>query len=343
MKNFLYLTLLLLAGCASDLQKQQTGFIDKMVSQHQFKEDDLQAVFAQVEIKDDILKKIAKPSEAMPWHKYRAIFMTDKRIDGGVQFWQANAATLAAVEQQTGVPPEIIVAILGVETSYGQHTGKYRVIDALSTLAFAYPPRSPFFTGELENFLLLCRDEQLDPLQPTGSYAGAMGMPQFMPSSYRHFSVDFDQDRRRDIWKNPADSIASVAHYFAEHHWQREQTVAVPVSNPNKSTQYKNALTKDLKPHLRLADLESLDLKISQPVPADSKLTLLAFELADGEALWAAFDNFYVITRYNHSPLYALAVYQLSQAILEKKGRTHEKIIYGNIYHPAEQLLGRAD
>jgi membrane-bound lytic murein transglycosylase B len=304
-----------------------------MATKHQFDKSELDDLFATVEIKQDILKRIASPSEGMPWYKYRKIFLTDARIDAGVQFWKDNAPALAAAEKQYGVPAEIIVAIIGVETLFGKNTGNHRVIDALSTLAFAYPPRSKFFAGELESFLLLCRDEHINPADPIGSYAGAMGLPQFMPSSFRAYAVDFDNDNRRDIWHNNSDVIASIANYFAKHHWQTGQAIAVPVTAKYKASAAANApqphpigenhepvLNNDLKPNLRLTELESFNLIISRQIPLDSKVKLLSFELQQGKELWAALDNFYVITRYNHSPLYAMAVYQLSLSILNKKG-----------------------
>ena len=323
-RRILYALCLGISACTNPIKEAEQGFINKMVANHQFNKDELNSLFKNVAIKEAILKRIASPAEAMPWYRYRKIFLTDARIAGGVQFWRDNQTILSVVAQQTGVPAEIIVAIIGVETSYGIKTGNYRVIDSLSTLAFAYPPRSPFFTRELENFLLLCRQEQLNPLTPTGSYAGAMGMPQFMPSSYLKFAADFDKDNRRDIWHNPGDVIASVANYFVQHHWQAGQPVAIPVIATGEN--YKSALSGDLKPDLRLAELESLNLKISRSIPLDTKVKLLSFAqqpLAQQEnsELWVGLDNFYVITRYNHSPLYALAVYQLSQSILNKKGK----------------------
>ncbi len=303
---------------AVDIQAAINVFIKKMVTAHQFNEAELTRLFQSVEIKEDILKRISSPAEGLPWYKYRKIFMTDARINGGVKFWQENEPALTAVEQQTGVPAEIIIAIIGVETLYGQKTGNHRVIDALSTLAFAYPPRAKFFLSELENFLLLCRDEHMNPLEPTGSYAGAMGMPQFMPSSFRSYAADFDNDSRRDIWHNKGDVIASVANYLVKHRWQTGQAIVIPVRAAGEN--YKTALTRDLKPDLRLDALESLNLKISRPLPSSTKVKLLAFEQQQGDELWAGLDNFYVITRYNHSPLYAMAVYQLSQSILNKKG-----------------------
>ncbi len=325
MGYFFYLTIVFccwgVMGCTSAIKNNQTVFIADMTGRHQFDPEVLNDWFDQVDIKDDILKKIAKPLEALSWHEYRSIFLTTRRIDEGVQFWQANQAALAAAEQQYGVPAAVIVAILGVETRYGRHPGKYRVIDALATLAFAYPPRSAFFRSELEQFLLLCREQNFDPLALNGSYAGAMGMPQFMPSSFRHYAVDFDHDRRSDIWQNPADSIASIANYLALNQWQRGGVVAVPLSNPRQSSRYKNKLSQNLKPDLKVADLALLDLQPAEPLPADANFKLLAFAGVEGEQLWAGMDNFYVITRYNHSPLYALAVYQLSQAIVQKKQR----------------------
>jgi len=346
-KTVTFIRLLLLAGvcltvisCATKTQQTESAFIDTMVTKHRFNGAELNELFESVEIKDDILKKMAAPAEGLPWYKYRKIFITEARINGGVKFWHENRLALAAAEQQYGVPAEIIVAILGVETNYGQNTGKHRVIDALATLGFAYPPRSQFFLGELENFLLLCREQSMNPLEPTGSYAGAMGMPQFMPSSFRVYAADYDNDGRRDIWHNNGDVIASVANYFVRHGWRAGQPIALPVdfiSGTASRDAYQSVLNNaDLKPDLRVGELESLNLKLSsRPLPLDTKVKLLAFEQQsygqggvgqqpDGqtgnEELWAALDNFYCITRYNHSPLYAMAVYQLSLSILNKKG-----------------------
>ncbi len=205
-KKYLNIALLIASGLFSTVTTAAvpesegfTRFVNKMMKEHQFTEQALTELFKQVEIKQSILKAIARPAEGMPWHKYRKIFMQDSRIDGGVAFWKENEKTLAAVEEKYGVPPEIITAIIGVETLYGGNTGSFRVIDALSTLAFAYPKRSTFFTAELEAFLLLCREENMKPLEPQGSYAGAMGMPQFMPSSFRAYAADFEGDSKRDI------------------------------------------------------------------------------------------------------------------------------------------------
>ena len=304
------------------------AFIKKMESIHQFDTAEMRELFNSVEIKENILKRISSPSENLPWYNYRKIFITDERINDGVTFWLNNETALTSVAQETGVPAEIIVAIIGVETLYGQKTGNHRVIDALATLAFAYPPRSPYFLNELEAFLLLCREEKLNPLEMKGSYAGAMGIPQFMPSSFRSVAVDFDHDGHKDIWHNPSDAIASIANYFVKQHWQTGQPIAIPVSFKSENNP-KITLSSGLKPDLRQDELELLNLKTMRPIPSlTTKVKLLSFEQPLGQKqtneLWAGLDNFYVITRYNHSPLYAMAVYQLSQAILNKKGTTHE-------------------
>lgn len=311
---FIICSCVIISSCAGQLKEQETvdGFIKQMVATHQFNKAELTDLFNKVELNEDIIKKISKPSEGLPWYKYRKIFLKEPRIKAGVQFWQENAETLTVVEKETGVPAAIIVAIIGVETLYGQHTGHYRVIDALSTLAFAYPPRSQFFRSELEHFLLLCKEEQIDPLTSTGSYAGAMGMPQFMPSSYRHYAVDFNKDNYRDIWKNPDDVIASVGNYFAKHGWQKNQPVISPIRDRN----HKSVLSSNsLKENLSFIKSNSTNPNISTPLLSTQKVKIIAFELENGEELWAPSDNFYVITRYNQSPLYAMAVYQLSLAI----------------------------
>lgn len=291
-------------------------FIGQMVKQHGFDQTELTTLFKSVTIQQPILDAMSKPAEGKPWHQYRAIFLTESRIDGGVQFLRENAETLTAVEQQYGVPAEIIVAIIGVETKYGAHTGKYKVIDALATLGFAYPSRSEFFLKELENFLLLSREEAIDPLQPLGSYAGAMGLSQFMPSSFRAYAKDFDQDQKRDIWHNSSDAIASVANYFVANHWQRGGPIAVEVSASGDA--YKQALTKGVKPDLSIEKLNLLGIDIPLQLSAGETGKLLSYAMEDHAELWLGLHNFYVITRYNHSPLYAMAVFQLSQAIKAK-------------------------
>ena len=311
---------LLLAGKVFAEEKNSAVidiFIEKMVSEHQFDRSNLEQLFDQVEIKDSILKAISRPAEGLPWYKYRKIFLTESRINDGVKFWRDNQSALQAVAQQYGVPEEIIIAIIGVETLYGRNTGSYRVIDALSTLGFAYPKRSPFFLRELEKFLILCRTEQMDPLQPTGSYAGAMGIPQFMPSSYLAYSADQDGDTKRDIWSNNGDVFASIANYFVQHKWQTGADVAFPITYQGDT--YKQALNKDLKPNTTIAALQDLKLTLPEQLAPETSVKLLEYETESGVELWLGLANFYSITRYNHSALYAMAVFQLSQAIADKQ------------------------
>lgn len=308
----------ILAACAGNIKTSESvkAFKEQMAVTHHFDKAELDAIFDAVEIKDEIIKKMTTPAEGLPWHRYRKIFMTDKRINEGVKFWRENEQAVTQIVNQYGVPAEIMIAIIGVETSYGHNTGNYRVIDALSTLAFAYPPRSKFFIKELESFLLICREEGLNPLEPLGSYAGAMGMPQFMPSSFIAYATDFNSNGRRDIWHDTSDVLASIGNYFAKHGWQKDQMIALPIvqNEPNKVD-----LVDHLKPDLRIDELQSTISKISRSIPLNTKVKILGLKQEHGEELWATLENFYVITRYNHSPLYAMAVYQLSQALSNKK------------------------
>lgn len=318
---FLSLTLLL-AGNVNAKEKyfgSIDSFINDMVALHDFNRTQLTHLFSQVKIKDRILKAISKPAEDLPWHQYQKIFLTKSRINGGVKFWNDNQLTLQSVAQQYGVPEQIIVAIIGIETRYGKVMGNDRIIDALSTLSFAYPKRSTFFRKELKNFLLLCRAEKIDPLQLKGSYAGAMGVPQFMPSSFLSFSVDHDGDGKRNIWSINGDVFASIANYFIKHQWQSGQKIAYPIKFQGEG--YKQALRKGLKLDSTIADLQNPALRLQLPkqLTKDTKVKLLAFAGETGTELWLGLVNFYAITRYNHSYLYAMAVLQLSDAIVAKK------------------------
>ncbi|GAB4361790.1 MAG: lytic murein transglycosylase B [Methylohalobius sp. ZOD2] len=293
-----------------DQHPQAAQFIERMATEHDFDRTELRSLFTDAAIQQTILDAMDRPAEAKPWHAYRQIFLTDRRIREGAEFWRRHGDLLEQAERTYGVPPEIIVAILGVETLYGTHTGSFRVLDALATLAFAYPRRSQFFTRELEQFLLLSREEQMDPRRPQGSYAGAMGWPQFMPSSFRRYAADFDGDGKHDIWSNPADVIASIANYFAEHGWQNGQPVAAPLPSAAASL-----ADTDLKPKDTLANLKNRGLTLDTPYPDELKANVLRLDGENGPEAWLGFTNFYVITRYNHSPLYAMAVYQLSNAV----------------------------
>lgn len=289
------------------------SFIAEISRKHGFSAAMLTQVFEQTAIHQSILDAMAKPYEAKPWSAYRKLFLTDKRIEGGRTFLRENAVALERARAKYGVAPEIITAIIGIESSYGRKPGRYRVIDALSTLAFAYPRRATYFRDELEQFLLLCREEGLDYLEPLGSYAGAMGMPQFMPSSYRKLAADGDGDGHRDIWHNPADAIASVARYFAKNGWHSGEPIAVPARISGSSTGLAN--NKNPKPTRSLAQLAELGIEPEESVPGHLKGALVELPTEAGTAAWIVFHNFAVIMRYNHSVLYAMAAYELSREL----------------------------
>lgn len=291
------------------------AFEAKMIREHGFKAGELRELFGKAERKDAILEAIARPAEKrLTWGEYRRIFITPARIDGGVAFWRENHELLAAAAKRFGVDPEIVVAIIGVETRYGGNMGSYRVIDALATLAFDYPPRSAFFGGELEQFLVMAREQGFDALQLKGSYAGAMGMGQFIPSSFRAYAVDFDGDGRADIWNNRADAIGSVANYFSRHGWTTGGHVVDRASAVGAVA--KDRMNPGLEPNTPVAELPGLGLSPRTALPAAERVLPLMLESDEGTEYWLGRHNFYVITRYNRSPLYAMAVHQLSQEIL---------------------------
>jgi membrane-bound lytic murein transglycosylase B len=312
----LMLSMLSVSGVAGDYSNHPaaTEIIDQLVADEGFNREELEALLGDAEKKDSILKAIARPAEkTKAWHEYREIFVTNTRTEQGVEFYDAYAASLQRAEREYGVPAEMIVAIIGVETRYGRNKGSYRVIDALSTLAFDYPKRSAFFSKELKHFLILSREQNMLATELLGSYAGAMGYGQFMPSSYRSYAVDFDGDGVVDIWNNPVDAIGSVANYFSRHGWQSGQAV---VSRAVVEEGYDRELTNaGLKPTLTVAEFGAGKITPTDPLPPEAKVTVMAFEAKSGEEYWMGLPNFYVITRYNHSAMYAMSVYQLSQEI----------------------------
>ncbi|NQY26670.1 MAG: lytic murein transglycosylase B [Piscirickettsiaceae bacterium] len=300
------------------------SFIAEMETKHGFDAEQLTTLFADVKVKKSIIKAISRPAEkSIPWHKYRKIFMTKKHINGGVDYWQQHADALAKAEKEYGVPAEIILAILGVETRYGGNVGGYRVVDALSTLAFRYPPRSPFFRSELKHFLLLTREENMSISDPVGSYAGAMGLGQFMPSSYREYAIDFDGDGKRDIWTNPTDAIGSIANYLKRHGWLAGESIAhrtrLAGSEPMAM------LKKGYKPSLTRDELRVEGVSIAELPSGDDVIALISLTQKHGEDYWLVRQNFYSITRYNHSRMYAMAVTQLAEAIRQKYEQTNEQ------------------
>jgi membrane-bound lytic murein transglycosylase B len=296
-----------------DDPKPLQAFIADMSKKHNFDPEYLTGLFAKTKKHQSILDAISRPAEGKPWYDYRPIFVTNKRIEGGEKFLEENSTILSNAYKKYGVPAEIVVAIIGVETRYGGNTGSYPVIDSLSTLAFAYPPRSKFFKSELEHFLLMTRDEKINPLEQTGSYAGAMGMPQFMPSSFREYAVDFNNDGKRNLWSNNHDVIGSVSNYFVRHGWKKNQPIATKVKV--YGNRYSELLSKSLKPKWTQKELLLHGVALPEDLPKDLKGSFLSFETKDGPEYWVAWNNFYVITRYNHSKLYAMSVFQLSEYI----------------------------
>ena len=314
----------ILAGCSPVQAKSDRSnyanhqkaraFIDEMVRKHGFSHATLQSLFSEAERREDILELMRKPAEKrLRWFEYRKIFLTSSRIEGGVSFWKQHAEILERAQQEFGVDPQVIVAIIGVETRYGGNTGRHRVLDALATLAFDYPPRSKFFTSELEQFLLLAREEDIDLLTTRGSYAGAMGYGQFIPSSYRNYAVDFSADGKRDLWNSPQDIIGSVANYFRKHGWQQGEPVATLARV--EGNDYQTVLELGYKPNTVLDALRHDGITPVGDYPDELVAALLKFDQEQGPEYWLGFNNFYTITRYNRSPLYAMAVYQLSEEI----------------------------
>ena len=300
---------------AAAVAAAKTAFVDKMVKQHDFDRAELTALLDQAQIVQSVLDTMSKPAErVVPWFQYRRIFLTEERIAAGTRFWSEHAKDIETVAQRYGVAPEMIVAIVGVETYFGTRMGKYRVLDALATLAFAYPPRAAFFSSELEQFVLLAREERLDATAALGSYAGAMGAGQFIPSSFRRYAVDADGDGKRDLWNNWDDALGSVANYFKMSGWQTGQPVVEQASRgPTfKGAEPRNSM--DLKD--TVGSLRHEGYLFTTDLPAEAPAAPFALEAAGGGSeYWVGFKNFHVITRYNRSPKYALAAYELGQAI----------------------------
>lgn len=317
--KFLYVFLFLLPLAVSANYADRADvkhFINEMVSKHQFDRDYLVHKFSRAKRLDNVLESIAKPAERiLTWEQYRPIFIKDKRIKLGKEFLKQHDAVLQRAEDTFGVPKEIITAIIGVETYYGRYSGKYDVFNSLTTLGFDYPPRSKFFKKELEELLLLTREEDVDIESVRGSYAGAMGMPQFISSSYRHYAIDFDNDGKRDLWSNIEDVIGSVANYFSRHGWQKGEPVTYRVSL-NKAIN--DIGRKSIKPSKTVKQYRMSGVDIDASIAGDTKASLIELKGRDGIEHWLGLKNFYVISRYNHSALYSLAVYQLSLALVDK-------------------------
>ena len=301
-------------AAALDVERPEVrSFITHMIEAHAFDADRLRAWLGAAQSQSSILDAMERPAEkAKLWYEYRATFLTEKRIREGVEFWTAHRDELDRASAVAGVAPEYLVGILGVETYYGRLTGRYRVLDALCTLAFDYPARAKYFQGELEQFFLLTREAAVDPLTAMGSYAGAMGAPQFMPSTFRRYAVDADKDGRIDLWTSWADVFASIGNYLNQFGWlPGEPVLTAAAADPARVSQTGRKLV--------LSDtggsLSAQGFVFDTTLPAQSPALPIAVDEADGVHWRIGYTNFYVITRYNHSALYAMAVYELAAAV----------------------------
>lgn len=325
----LFITLLSVSADAAKSQPTSfatrpdvSRFIADMQEQHGFDATRLTRQFAAIQANTAVLRAIrpaAVPEQQRSWPRYRERFVNDRRLVHGLRFWQENEAELARAEARYGVPREIIVSIIGVETEYGRNMGKFGVMEALATLAFNYPPRAPFFRNELEQFLLLARENGFSPLEVKGSYAGAIGIPQFMPSSQRRYAVDFDGDNRIDLRRSTIDAIGSVARFLHLHGWQPDTPIAVPATVLGDPAVL---LAQGIKPTLPLRELLTQGVSVAGIDPPLTEKPAALVDLVAPEQpveYWIGFDNFYVITRYNRSSFYAMAVFQLAEALRTSK------------------------
>ncbi|MBF2758682.1 MAG: lytic murein transglycosylase B [Ectothiorhodospiraceae bacterium AqS1] len=310
---------------ALDLRTEIEPFVMRIASDRCIDQERTRRTLSAARLSDSVLKSIRRPAESMPWHRYRRLLVTRSRVEKGVEFARKHAELLERADSRFGVPAQIITAIIGIESAYGANRGSHLVLDALATLGFRYPDkpkRSDFFRSELESLFLLACEEDIDLLKIKGSYAGAIGIPQFIPSSYRNFAVDFDEDGNRDLVNSWADAIGSIANYLAEHGWSADAPIAVEAKVEGDA--YHAIIAKGIKPSMTVESIEGQGVS---PAGKDDALqdespqalaALLEFEVKGGSEYWLGFDNFYTITRYNHSRLYALAIFQLSEMIRER-------------------------
>lgn len=301
----------------ADAERRQQSFVEAIAAEHGFDAAEIAAILDTATISQTALNAISRPAErVVPWFEYREIFLNEARIEAGARFWIDHEARVAAMSERFGIEAEMLLAIVGIESLFGERMGNYRVVDALSTLAFAYPPRADFFASELESFFLIYAEEGPVVLEALGSYAGAMGAGQFIPSSYRAYAVDADGDGRRDLWSNWDDILASVANYFAEHNWHHGESIAVPArqgSAPGAAPGNRLELDETV------ASLRAAGYEFDTSLDAASPAMLVAVEASGTETgYWVGLHNFRVITRYNRSVKYALAALELSQAIRDR-------------------------
>ncbi len=315
-----FVLLLITTTAFSQVDKAQvTAFAKEFAEKHQLPLDEVTGILDQAEFQQEIIDKISRPAEGtMTWGRYRKIFMTDERVAAGISFWDEHAEALSQVSSDTGVPEEVILGIIGVETYFGKIMGTYRVLDALYTLAFGYPKRGRFFRKELGHFLELAEAEKLEVAGIKGSYAGAMGYSQFMPSSYKAYARSFDKGGNSDLMGSPEDAIASVANYLKVHRWKTGQPITSQATMTRKITGLRK---QSLRPKNKVSDYTAIGFKPESELPADLKATMIILENENGTEHWFGLENFYVITRYNHSKLYAMAVTQLAREIKETRDK----------------------
>jgi membrane-bound lytic murein transglycosylase B len=295
-------------------------FIAEMVAKHGFVRKELNLLFSRARFQPAIIKSMDRPAgtQMNSWQIYRGLFVNSRRIDEGVQFWNRHAQTLQRAAAEFGVPEEIIVAIIGIETVYGRNVGSYRVIDALSTLAFDYPKRAEFFRSELENYLLFVRDADIDVFQIKGSYAGAIGIPQFMPGSYRRFAIDYDGDGRINLAMSAADAVGSIGNFLKAHGWARGEAAAYPAEVSGEN--WHNLAAAGFSPLFRVADLPDFGVKLDASLPADTPCALIVLDSPGQSAEYrVGLKNFHVLTRYNRSGFYAVAVLDLGAEIVRSR------------------------
>ena len=302
---------------AAKIAQDVRAFMDEMIKEHEFTEQEMMTWFEGAEPDQGIIKTITRPAEAaLPWHRYRKIFIQQERVDKGLEFWKEHSETLKRAEETFGVPAEVIVGLIGVETKYGRIMGKHDVFNALYTLGFHFPRRATFFKKELREFLILAREQEWTPETIKGSYAGAMGYGQFMPSSYRMYAVDFDNDGKINLLSNPVDAIGSVANYLKVHGWEKDGAMIYPAKVSGDA--YKTMLKKRLKPTDPVKNLIEAGVEVSDELSPDEKAILIELEQTDGMEYWVGLHNFYVISRYNPRTLYTMAVIQLTEMIRDQ-------------------------
>jgi membrane-bound lytic murein transglycosylase B len=314
---FCCLIVITLPGQAAELSQRPDiqAFIQTMVKEDNFNAKSLDKLFNEVQLQPKVIALISSPAESRDWLFYRNHFITNKRVADGYHFWQQHYKVLANLQQQYGVPASVIVAILGVETFYGERQGDYRVMDALTTLAFDYPPRQKFFRKELADYLRLTREHHIAPLSLKGSYAGAIGMPQFMPSSYRRYAVTYEGPHHINLQKDNNNTMASVANYLKENGWQRDKPIMAKTVVTKKSAL--KTIVPNVPPTKTLGELRALGFKVDSKYSSTLKANIVQLTAPDGQLYEMGFNNFYTIMRYNTSVNYAMAVYMLSSVLDE--------------------------